>query len=180
MNCKKESLFKQSWPWPLTKMAAMPIYGKNLFKTFLSETRRLITFKLGIQHQGLGPYRICSNDDPGLTLTYFTARSTLLHDVEILGFIETIDNNELKVGTNSWLCTWIHMSTRGQGHSSTFLLGHWDIYFQTNCHAAGHIKVKFEPRHEKTCLRGLRPGKTQTGLLSYREPSLSWNFGYRN
>ena len=26
----------------------------------------------------------------------------------------------------------------------------------------------FGPRHEKTCLRGLRPGKTQTGLLSYR------------
>ena len=25
-----------------------------------------------------------------------------------------------------------------------------------------------EPRHEKTCLRGLRPGKTQTDLLSYR------------
>ena len=25
-----------------------------------------------------------------------------------------------------------------------------------------------QPRHEKTCLRGLRPGKTQTGLLSYR------------
>ena len=26
----------------------------------------------------------------------------------------------------------------------------------------------FEPRHEKTCLRGLRPGKTQTGLRSQR------------
>ena len=25
-----------------------------------------------------------------------------------------------------------------------------------------------EPRHEKTCLRGLRPGKTQTGLRSQR------------
>ena len=25
-----------------------------------------------------------------------------------------------------------------------------------------------KPRHEKTCLRGLRPGKTQTGLLSYK------------
>ena len=25
----------------------------------------------------------------------------------------------------------------------------------------------FEPRHEKTCLRDLRPGKAQTGLLSY-------------
>ena len=24
-----------------------------------------------------------------------------------------------------------------------------------------------DPRHEKTCLRGLRPGKTQTGLLSF-------------
>ena len=27
----------------------------------------------------------------------------------------------------------------------------------------------FETRHEKTCLRGLRLGKTQTGLLSYTE-----------
>ena len=25
-----------------------------------------------------------------------------------------------------------------------------------------------EPRHEKTCLGFFRPGKTQTGLLSYR------------
>ena len=25
-----------------------------------------------------------------------------------------------------------------------------------------------EPRHEKTCLRGFRPGKTQTGLRSHR------------
>ena len=26
-----------------------------------------------------------------------------------------------------------------------------------------------EPQHEKTCLRGLRPGKTQTGRLSFRD-----------
>ena len=26
-----------------------------------------------------------------------------------------------------------------------------------------------EPHHEKTCLRGLRPGNTQTGLLRYRD-----------
>ena len=26
-------------------------------------------------------------------------------------------------------------------------------------------EFRFEPRHEKTCLQGLRPGKTQTGLL---------------
>ena len=35
------------------------------------------------------------------------------------------------------------MSARGQGHCSTFLLGHSDIYFETYFHAAGHIKVKF-------------------------------------
>ena len=28
---------------------------------------------------------------------------------------------------------------------------------------------KNEPRHEKTCFRGLRPGKTQTSLRSYRD-----------
>ena len=33
----------------------------------------------------------------------------------------------------------------------------------------GDLKVSYEPRHEKTCLRGFRPGKTQTGLLSYRD-----------
>ena len=30
------------------------------------------------------------------------------------------------------------------------------------------------PRHEKTCLRGLQPGKTQTSLLSYRVGWLCW------
>ena len=29
--------------------------------------------------------------------------------------------------------------------------------------------LSFEPRPEKTCLRGLRPSKTQIGLLSYRD-----------
>ena len=26
-----------------------------------------------------------------------------------------------------------------------------------------------EPRHKKTCVSGFRPGKTQIGLLSYRD-----------
>ena len=42
------------------------------------------------------------------------------------------------------------------------------------------VRVINEPRHEKTCLRGFRPGETQTGLLSYRSQLESWNFGYRN
>ena len=29
--------------------------------------------------------------------------------------------------------------------------------------------ASYEPHHEKTCLWGFRPGKTQTGLLSYRD-----------
>ena len=34
-----------------------------------------MTLKLGFQHWVLKYYQICSNNDPGLTLTYFTARS---------------------------------------------------------------------------------------------------------
>ena len=32
-----------------------------------------------------------------------------------------------------------------------------------------------EPRHEKTCLRDVRPGKTQTSLLNYKNERESWN-----
>ena len=31
--------------------------------------------KLGMLHRGLKLYIVCINDDPGLTLTYFTGRS---------------------------------------------------------------------------------------------------------
>ena len=37
-----------------------------------------MTLKLGMQHRVLEYYQVCSNDDPGLTLTYFTARSYLV------------------------------------------------------------------------------------------------------
>ena len=60
----------------VTKMAAMPVYGKNLLKIF-SETSRLMIFELGVQHQGFGPYKVCANDDHVMTLTYFIAKSTL-------------------------------------------------------------------------------------------------------
>ena len=36
-----------------------------------------------------------------------------------------------------------------------------------------------EPRHEKTCLWGWRPGKTQTGLFSSRDQLGSWNIEFR-
>ena len=33
-----------------------------------------MTLKFGMQHRVLEYYKVCSNDDPGLTLTYFIAR----------------------------------------------------------------------------------------------------------
>ena len=57
-------------PGHMTKMAAMPIYDKNLKKSFFfSGTKRLMTLKLGMQHRVLEYYQVGSNDDPGLTLT---------------------------------------------------------------------------------------------------------------
>ena len=57
-------------PGHMTKMATMPI--------IFSGTNGSMTLKLGIQHWGLRSYKICSNGDPELTLTYFMGRSTLI------------------------------------------------------------------------------------------------------
>ena len=89
----------------MTKMATMPIYDKSPLKIF-SKTSRLLTFER-YTASGLGPYKICLNDDPWLTLTYFRARSTFLpsafvwESAEILDFIETIEVYELNAGTSS-------------------------------------------------------------------------------
>ena len=59
----------------LTKMAAMAINSKT-FKIFFSRTRMPMILKLGTKHRAMEPYKVCINHDPGMTLTYFTARST--------------------------------------------------------------------------------------------------------
>ena len=64
-------------PGHMTKMAAMPIYGKNLSKIFFSRTGGPIFTKLGMQHRGRLPIIVYINDDPGVALTDFTARSNL-------------------------------------------------------------------------------------------------------
>ena len=38
----------------------------------------MMTLKLGVQHQVHEYYQVYSNDDTGLTLTYFTTRSNLV------------------------------------------------------------------------------------------------------
>ena len=61
----------------MTKSVAMLIYGKTL-KIFFSATSLPMILKLGILHWRLKLYKSNINDDPGLTLTYFTARSNLV------------------------------------------------------------------------------------------------------
>ena len=60
----------------MTKMAAMPIYGKNPSNIFFSGTNRLISMKLGLKHLWLKYYNVYINHDPVMTLTKFMARST--------------------------------------------------------------------------------------------------------
>ena len=60
----------------VTKMAAMAINRKKPLKIFFSRTRRPTILKLGMKHQGEELYKVYINHDPGMTLTYFKARST--------------------------------------------------------------------------------------------------------
>ena len=53
-----------------------------------------MTLKLGMQHQVLEYYQVCSNDDPGLTLTYFMARSNLVPYTFVWEKGKTIDFSE--------------------------------------------------------------------------------------
>ena len=62
-------------PGHMTKMAAMPIYGKNPSKIF-SRTGGPISTKLGMKHRWLKHYNVYINHGPVVTLTYFTTRST--------------------------------------------------------------------------------------------------------
>ena len=58
-------------PGHMTKMAAMPIYGKNPSKIFFSRTGGSISKKLGMKHGWLKYYNVYINHDPVMTLTFF-------------------------------------------------------------------------------------------------------------
>ena len=86
----------------MTKMATMSIYGENLKKIF-SETKRLMVLNLGMHHWVLEYYEVCSNDEPGLNLTYSMARSNLVPYAFVekgttMDFSETIVVYDVNVG----------------------------------------------------------------------------------
>ena len=66
--------------------------------------RKPMTLKVGKQHRVLKYYQVCSNEDPGLTLTYFTERSNLVPlcfcqgNRSKMDFSETIIVYDIKVG----------------------------------------------------------------------------------
>ena len=60
----------------------MAINSKILqVKIFFSRTRRPMNLKLGMTSDN-GAYKVCINHYPGMTLTYFTARSPMHLNVE--------------------------------------------------------------------------------------------------
>ena len=63
-------------PGHMTKMVPMPIYGKNL-KNLLLQNWRADFHETWYVASGTPAHHIFINDDPGVTLTYFTARSNL-------------------------------------------------------------------------------------------------------
>ena len=65
-------------PGHMTMLATMTVYGKKPLKSMFAGTERLMTLKLGMQHQVLEYYQVCSSDTPGLTLICFMARSNLV------------------------------------------------------------------------------------------------------
>ena len=78
-----------------------------MVKTLIfSGTKRPISLKLGMQHRVLEYYQVCSNDDPGLVLTYFTARSNLVpyafvwEKGKTMDISETIVVYDLKLATD--------------------------------------------------------------------------------
>ena len=68
-----------------------------------------MTLKVCMQHHVLEYYQLCSNDDPGLTLIYFMARSNLVpyafvwENVQTIDFSKTVVVYDVKVGRCSQL-----------------------------------------------------------------------------
>ena len=67
-----------------------------------------MTLKVCMQHWVLEYFQIYSNDDPELTLTYFTARSNLIpyafvwEKGKIMDFSETVVVCDIKVGNSGY------------------------------------------------------------------------------
>ena len=135
-----------TWPrWPPCSDMVKTL--KNL----LLRHKRLMTLKRSMHHRVLKYYQVCSNDDPGLTLTYFTARSNMVLHIlyeekgKTMDFSETIVVYDLKLATDDWsdknflltsiLCRAVCPLPRGYIH----VLNH-----EKNCIKSGLKEISFK------------------------------------
>ena len=82
----------------MTKMAAMPIYGKIL-KNLLLRNQKADDLESCYEHRASEYYQVCSNNDPGLTLTYFGPLYFCMGKKgKTMDFSETIVVCDIKVG----------------------------------------------------------------------------------
>ena len=96
-----------------------------------------MNFKLGMQHRVLEYYQVCSNNAPGLTLTYFVARSNLVlyafiwEKVKTMDFSEIIVVYDIKVGRCSQLNEYMMLYEYQRSRSFIDVLGphHSDSIF---------------------------------------------------
>ena len=79
----------------MTKMAPLPIYGKNTLKIFFPGTTGRILMKLCMKHQRPKPFLFYSNYYHGLTLTYFKARSNFATSAFIWENVKMMDSLEI-------------------------------------------------------------------------------------
>ena len=90
----------------MTKMAAIPIYCINPLKIFSGTSGPILT-KLSMKHRRLKLIIFCSNDNPGLTLTYFTACSNfatydfIWENVTMMDSLKIIASCDLEFGLYS-------------------------------------------------------------------------------
>ena len=75
----------------------------------------MMALKVDMQHRVLKYYQVYSNDDPGLTLTYFMARSILVthafvwEKCKTMDFLETMVVFDIKVGRCSQLNEYMNL-----------------------------------------------------------------------
>ena len=102
-----------------------------------------MTLKLGMQHRVLEYYQVYSKDDPGLTLTYFTARSNFVPDAFIWKKGKTMDFSDSIVVYDLKLAT-------DDRSDKKFLLTSKLCPLGAVCPARGYIHVY---NHEKICIK---------------------------
>ena len=85
-----------------------------------------MTLKLGIELLVFKYYQVCSNDTPGLTLTYFMARSSLVPYAfvweKVNGFSKTVVVYDIKIGRCSQLTEYMKLyEYQRSSHSVTLV-----------------------------------------------------------